>query len=66
MPPKCSGLLFLSLPLKSVHRQHKQSANTFFFQPKVLLYPGQATAGQKPHLPQNGGLDDCPSHWFVL
>lgn len=66
MPQMCSGLLVLSLPLKSVHRQHEQPSNAFFFQPEVLLYPYQETAGQKPHLSQNGGLDDRPSHRFVL
>ena len=38
----------------------------FFFKFKVLLYPYQTTAGQEPYLSQNGGMDDRPSHRFVL
>lgn len=37
-----------------------------FFKPKVLLYACQTTAGQEPHLSQNGGMDDRPSYWLVL
>lgn len=37
-----------------------------FFKPIVLLYPCQTTAGQEPHLSQNGGMDDRPSHWLVV
>ncbi|KAK2527084.1 cytochrome b-245 heavy chain [Columba guinea] len=60
---------FTLLPqrIKCVNKDMTNSLQILiFFKPKVLLYACQTTAGQEPHLSQNGGMDDRPSYWLVL